>query len=167
MRSAFATAAGRFGAIDELWLFSAHPAHETFYVRMTAQNLWCRVLGSEVALAEGSVQHSVADDVNISRLIAALGFGYPVVAINAGTVDHLAATDGAGTERAFGRAFAAHGDVFRRFRIPGTTACFSLHHRVARSRFPRPTRCVVCRRNYRHRREWRRSDVGSDWSPSE
>ena len=55
MRSAFAMAAGRFGAIDELCLFSGHPAHKIFYVRMISQNLWCRVLGSEFDLAEGSV----------------------------------------------------------------------------------------------------------------
>tara|TARA_E500000331_G_scaffold178458_1_gene171904 strand:- start:700 stop:867 length:168 start_codon:yes stop_codon:yes gene_type:complete len=55
MRSAFAMAAGRFGAIDELFLFSGHPAHKIFYVRMISQNLWCRVLGSEFDLAEGSV----------------------------------------------------------------------------------------------------------------
>ena len=62
---------------------------------MAAQNFRCRVLCGEFALVEGPMQHPVADHVNIARLIAALRFGYPVVAIDAGTVDHLAAADGA------------------------------------------------------------------------
>jgi hypothetical protein len=85
-----------------------------------------------------------AVNVNSACLTAAFRFGHQLLVIDTETVDHLAVADEARAKRVIGCAFAARGDVFSWFRIPGTTSCFSQHHRVVRSGFPRPIRCAAC-----------------------
>ena len=164
MGATFVASARRSGAVDEFRRFAAHPANKVLDFRVFSERLGCPVIVCEIAFAEGPVQHAVADDMDVTRAIAAFRFRNPVMPVDARSVDHLPPANGTGAERLCGASLAGHGSGVKRCRIPGTAACSSRRRRAARSVSPHPIRCGVSKRSRRHRRGSLRSAAGSGWS---
>ena len=164
MGATFVASARRSGAVDEFRRFAAHPANKVLDFRVFPERLGCQVIVCEIAFAEGPVQHAVADDMDVTRAIAAFRFRNPMMSIDARSIDHLPPANGTGAERLCAASLAGHRSGVKRCRIPGTAACSSRRRRVARSASPHPIRCAVSKKSRRHRRGSRRSAAGSGWS---
>ena len=98
MRATFVAAARCSDVVYEFPRFAAHPADKVLNFRMFPERLGCQVIVCEIAFAEGPVQHAAADDMDVTRAIAAFRFRNPMMSIDARSIDYLPPANGTGAE---------------------------------------------------------------------
>ena len=111
MRATFVAAARCSGVVYEFPRFAAHPPDKVPDFRVFPERLGCQVIVCETAFAEGPVQHAVADDMDVTRAIAAFRFRNPMMSIDTWSIDHRPPANGTGAERLCGPSLAGHGSA--------------------------------------------------------